>query len=687
MAAEYKQKEIENRKKRRKTLTYEDLRHLGWKLSFHFRLKKVPKEDLLESLVANHDRITQCIHFDQIKKTLSEMPFSISDKVELEKLSRYLIEDEEEDDEIHEDSKQAISIVKSIFNRLLGCYEGKSEREYNLVNDNILGMLDKRKMTVESALDELPEAVDMVGVENFFARFPSFKLNHYDYEHIMWRLFLESRNIDRLNLKFLYKILKKKEKVNSKGIVEEFTIANLTKEIIRNMVDYSIELTHDVELDRLNRHRNERDEYFAIYEKSIKYWETPLQPNSLLKMLSEMLKSQGIELIFHDIHSYKYSKRCYNAVTSNSMRGKEMIYGMTLRMKQSNYNEEFENDFVDSIIKVSATSKTFRGLNLSNVLLFDHNDRDGFLIVKLCVLPVRSEEAYAGFLSEFKPRLEEKYGTVLTTLRKYCPIFYLEKDILDIPDIAYLEKKKEKIIRMKNGKWSYYQPADWIRYPLVPQQIPPDALAKWVTLYHPLGGFDFSSYGNINVCDDLGPNRFDVELSSFPLDQGIFLSPRLGFIMGQNQHGVFHANPIPVKHARDSEYYYILAFELLADPNRIRAPSVFKLPEKYLEKQVYGDYYVVNRPADVVLRALLLKRLSADEYINFGGGTTAERRAGKGVPPFTVRGFEESIHQRSKMDDDFEDKHEFESLLRGLNSQENLLPNQRLRDRVYVKPS
>jgi len=127
-------------KKRKKTLIYEDLKLIGWKLSFHFRLKKVPKNDLLESLVANYDQQTQCIYFDTLKKTLSQMPFSISDQVELEKLSRYLIEDEDEDDEISENSKQAISIVKSIFNRLLGSYEGKTVREFNLVNDSILAV-------------------------------------------------------------------------------------------------------------------------------------------------------------------------------------------------------------------------------------------------------------------------------------------------------------------------------------------------------------------------------------------------------------------------------------------------------------------------------------------------------------------------------------------------------------------
>lgn len=66
------------------------------------------------------------------------MPFSIKDKTELEKLTKYLIEDEDEDFEVDESSKQAIPIVKSIFSKLLGSYEPRTEREYNYINNSIL---------------------------------------------------------------------------------------------------------------------------------------------------------------------------------------------------------------------------------------------------------------------------------------------------------------------------------------------------------------------------------------------------------------------------------------------------------------------------------------------------------------------------------------------------------------------
>ena len=97
-----------------------------------------------------------------------------------------------------------------------------------------------------------------------------------------------------------------------------------------------------------------------------------------------------------------------------------------------------------------------------------------------------------------------------------------------------------------------------------------------MTVYHPLGGFDFSTYGNIKVCDDLGPNQYNIELANFPLDQGIFVTPRLNYLLGLNQHKIFHTAPAKVKYEKDTEYYYTLAFECYVNQDRIRVPSVFK---------------------------------------------------------------------------------------------------------------
>lgn len=46
-------------------------------------------------------------------------------------------------------------------------------------------------------------------------------------EHILWRLFLESRNVDMLNLKRLYEILRKEPMINAQGLVIEFEICKI----------------------------------------------------------------------------------------------------------------------------------------------------------------------------------------------------------------------------------------------------------------------------------------------------------------------------------------------------------------------------------------------------------------------------------------------------------------------------
>lgn len=41
---------------------------------------------------------------------------------------------------------------------------------------------------------------------------------------------------------------------------------------------------------------------------------------------------------------------------------------------------------------------------------------------------------------------------------------------------------------------------------------------NWLTVYHPLGGFNFEEYGNLKMCDDCGPNRYFKELTNYPMD-------------------------------------------------------------------------------------------------------------------------------------------------------------------------
>lgn len=368
------------------------------------------------------------------------------------------------------------------------------------------------------------------------------------------------------------------------------------------MIDYSIDLTNDVDKDRLDRMVASKIDYFERNKESVKFWETPLQPNSLLKMVDEILKKNNLEMVFEDINSTKQSKNTYNCNLSTSFGDKDKIYGMTIRIKNVKNSDEFKSNFVDNIFMIAPSSKRFKNITVRDILLYDIEEKKGgYLNLKLVILQIKSEKDYDDFIRDFKYPLEAKYGSLVTTFKKFSPIFYLEAGMLDTPDVSFLEKKKEKLVRMKGEAWSYYLPADWLRYPLSESLIPASVRSSWLTVYHPLGGFDFSSYGNINVCDDMGPNRLNIELAKMPLDQGVFVTPRVNFMMGLNQHKINHLHPYSVKFGNDSEYYYAIAFECYVDQRRLRIPSVFKrkpsssrkreIPrEKYLWRLLLGEH-------------------------------------------------------------------------------------------------
>ena len=381
-------------------------------------------------------------------------------------------------------------------------------------------------------------------------------------------------------------------------------------------------------------------------------------------MVDEILNQYGIDLVFRDIDQFKKSKGQYNTNLSNPLRGKELLYGIEIRMKKELNVEDFETNFVDQVASIAQATKKFKNITSRDILLYDAAEDEGFLILKLVIIQIRCEEDYNDFVREVRFKLEEKYGTIITTFRKYKPIFYLEKDMLDIPDISFLEEKKERLVTMRGEKWARYLPAGWIRYPLKQTLISQEVRDSWLTVYHPLCGFDFSSYGNINVCDDLGPNRYKIELANFPLDQGIFVSPRLNYLLGLNQHEVNHLQPNQVNH-ENGNYYYAIAFECYVNQDRLRIPSIFKQQQRELDKSIYADYYLINSPDDLVLKAILLKRYSTDAYLHFG---QLDKKTNKAKPYFTVKGFESVIEPANQ----------------SIGNQDSILQIEALRDMISV---
>lgn len=122
-------------------MKFKDVKFIGWRISFTFRLKKVAKSDILDALVPEMIQEGGNVSYKNIRDILSNMPFNISDRKELDLLSQYLIEDEDSDEEISGESEQRVVVVKSIFKQLLGNYEGKEKRDYDNCNKLIIDVI------------------------------------------------------------------------------------------------------------------------------------------------------------------------------------------------------------------------------------------------------------------------------------------------------------------------------------------------------------------------------------------------------------------------------------------------------------------------------------------------------------------------------------------------------------------
>ena len=114
------------------------------------------------------------ISLGNLQKVLKNMPFNLTEPAELQKFSEYLIEDEDNDHHLDAEAEQAVVIIRSIFNQVLGSYEGKQEKDYENCNTKILELMDKKRLSFEYGLEEVSkQGVSMEYVADFFIRMVS----------------------------------------------------------------------------------------------------------------------------------------------------------------------------------------------------------------------------------------------------------------------------------------------------------------------------------------------------------------------------------------------------------------------------------------------------------------------------------------------------------------------------------
>ena len=179
-------------------------------------------------------------------------------------------------------------------------------------------------------------------------------------------------------------------------------------------------------------------------------------------------------------------------------------------------------------------------------------------------MQIETLEDVESFKENFLDPLKEFYKNLEISSKKLTAFITFdsgrlgrsESGIFTGPDITCMEKRKEKL--QKRGQWSYYLPAGWIIYPYPERMVTADIESSWVIAYHPIGGFEFDESINLNMCDDCGPNRDIRELINFPLDKGIFVTPRIKHILGFNSTRTNHLRPLSLKDKDGTDYYYLI---------------------------------------------------------------------------------------------------------------------------------
>lgn len=397
---------------------------------------------------------------------------------------------------------------------------------------------------------------------------------------------MESRNLYSLNLRDIYKILNKEERVNADGRIVEFEKPQFLKNFWQSSISNALNTFVDGTNLTFEQWLQEKEEYFEKNSDSIKFWETPLRNTSFLKIFDKILKRMGILMRLKSLFD---TSDVYN--TNLMVPHRKVVKMISIKFHFDPeyyplYNEEFETKLCEYIVSICKKTKYLREIIQDDIVVYntstieveeevppkidatretkrmkekidiiegiaDFLEKKNFLkkkpkveekqyikvkrinTIEMKLNQVAMFEDFEDFEYDLLPKFKEKFGKKFSLECKCLKAFFnIELDDLGASNIKFMDKKKEKLVR--KGNWAYYLPAGWILYNLNESKIPDNIKQNWVPVYHPIGGFNFNNYGNLGMCDDCGPNRYVKLLTNHPLDQGLFVTPRIKYIMGNS---------------------------------------------------------------------------------------------------------------------------------------------------------
>lgn len=143
------------------------------------------------------------------------------------------------------------------------------------------------------------------------------------------------------------------------------------------------------------------------------------------------------------------------------------------------------------------------------------------------------------------------------------------------------------------------------------------------TVYTCFGGLDIHDQANLVMSSDIGPNKNRHDMAYYPMNEGFLVSPSVNILMGANSKKQIHVRPFEFKHNKSSKYFIILC-ELLVRCDKLKIPCLFSLnsdfnkskPGNY-SRYVTGEYYVINDMDSFILRSVMVKKLSHEEFLDF----------------------------------------------------------------------
>eukprot|EP01016_Furgasonia_blochmanni_P001091 TRINITY_DN10394_c0_g1_i4.p1 TRINITY_DN10394_c0_g1~~TRINITY_DN10394_c0_g1_i4.p1 ORF type:complete len:325 (-),score=72.68 TRINITY_DN10394_c0_g1_i4:39-1013(-) len=201
--------------KRLPKVTLDHVKEIGYEINLRFKLERINYADAESKLFTDEAKRKGVISIREMKDVLKGNPFRIRDEDKLLLVSRYLVEDNQEDYVMLDEEKTLeIGIVKSVFKNLLGNYTILDEHSEDALFQEITTVLQKYRLNLIETFNQKPEAklgyVKPRDIESAFREL-DIVISTRQLEYMYMRLFELSDDLNKLDCFKLFEIFNPEE--------------------------------------------------------------------------------------------------------------------------------------------------------------------------------------------------------------------------------------------------------------------------------------------------------------------------------------------------------------------------------------------------------------------------------------------------------------------------------------------